>query len=108
LRSTKEVIGYSLRAIDGFVGRVEDFIVETGSDWFIRYMVVETDPLLSDKNVLISPGWIEKISWEDKSVDLNLLKKVIVNSPEYHPRAAVNRDYEDQLYDYYGRPKYWE
>jgi len=38
---------------------------------------------------------------------VNLTKEQIENSPVYDPSAPVNRDYEERLYDYYGRPKYW-
>jgi stress response protein YsnF len=31
----------------------------------------------------------------------------IKNSPEFDPAAPVNRAYEERLFDYYGRPKYW-
>jgi len=48
LRSTAEVRGYYIEAIDGEIGHVEDFIVDDES-WAIRYMVVDTvnsrDPL---------------------------------------------------------------
>jgi len=30
-----------------------------------------------------------------------------MGDPEYHPEA-LNRKYEERLYDYYKRPKYWD
>jgi hypothetical protein len=38
---------------------------------------------------------------------VDLTKEVIEKSPEFDPSAPVNREYEEVLYDYYGRPKYW-
>ena len=35
-------------------------------------------------------------------------RESIRNSPAFDPGAPVNRDYEERLYDYYGRRKYWE
>lgn len=32
----------------------------------------------------------------------------IKSSPEWDPSATFNRDYEERLYDYYGRPVYWQ
>ncbi len=32
------------------------------------------------------------------------LDRTIKNSPEWNPTAAINREYEARLYDYYGRP----
>ena len=34
-------------------------------------------------------------------------RKAIRNSPEWDAARAVNREYEERLYDYYGRPVYW-
>jgi hypothetical protein len=38
---------------------------------------------------------------------IELTRKEIEKSPAYDHTAPVNRGYELQLYDYYGRPKYW-
>jgi len=107
LRSVKEVMGYHIQALDGEVGHVEEFIADD-SKWFIRYMVVDTRNWLPGKKVLIPPDWIERVSWEDRKVSIDLPRELIKNSPEYNPAAPVNRRYEERLYDYYGRPKYWD
>jgi hypothetical protein len=107
LRSVNEVTGYHIQALDGEIGHVEDFIADE-SNWFIRYMVVDTRNWLPGRKVLIPPDWIERVSWKDAKVTFDLPKELIKNSPEYDPAAPVNRQYEDILYDYYGRPKYWE
>jgi hypothetical protein len=106
LRSTEEVIGYHIRAIDSGIGHVEDFVLEDGS-WVIRYLVVATMNWLPGRHVLISPQWIEQISWIDSKVRVDLLADQIKGSPKYDPSAPVNQEYETRLYDYYGRPKCW-
>jgi len=40
-------------------------------------------------------------------VRVDLTVEQIRLGPEYDPSAPVNREYEIQLYDFYGRPKYW-
>ena len=35
-------------------------------------------------------------------------RQAIKNSPEWHATAAINREYEARLCDYYGRPVYWD
>jgi hypothetical protein len=108
LRSVKEVEGYHIQATNGGVGHVEQFIVDD-TDWFIRYMVVDIRTrLIFWKKVLISPEWISRVSWTEVNVFVDLPKKIIKNSPEYNPSAPVNRQFEERLYDYYGRPRYWE
>jgi hypothetical protein len=106
LRSSKEVLVYHIQARDGEVGHIEDFIADDDT-WSIRYIVVDTRNWLPGRKVLISPQWVEKISWAIHKVHIDLLKDNIKNSPEYDPGQPVNREYETMLYDYYGRPKYW-
>lgn len=106
LRSTREVIGYRIHAIDGQIGHVEDFIVND-EDWTIRYLVVDTRNWLPGRSVLISPEWVGDISWDAREVWVDVSKEAIEDSPAYDASAPVNREYEVQMYDYYGRPKYW-
>jgi hypothetical protein len=106
LRSVTEVTGYHIAATDGQIGHAEDFIVEDETWWF-RYIVVDTRNWLPGKKVLVSPQWIRKIDWSEHVVEVDLTREQIEASPPYDPTAAVNRRYEEQLYDFYGRPKYW-
>lgn len=106
LRSTKEVIGYYIEARDGDIGHVEDFIIDVES-WAIRYMVVDTVNWWPGKKVVVAPQWIARVSWAESNVYVDLTRESIKNAPEYDPSAIVNREYENKLYDYYGRPKYW-
>jgi uncharacterized protein YrrD len=106
LRSTRKVTGYHIHATDGEFGHVEDFIVEDSS-WILRYLVVNTRNLLHGKSVLVAPTWVDRVSWAEREVYVDLAQDTIKNSPEFDPAAPVNRAYELRLYDYYGRPKYW-
>lgn len=107
LRSVHEVTGYHVHATDGEIGHVEEFVADD-VNWFIRYMVVDTRNWLPGRKVLVSPDWIGKVSWADKKVYIDLPRDLVKNGPEYDPSAPVNRQYEERLYDYYGRPKYWK
>jgi hypothetical protein len=106
LRSIQELQGYKISVLDGNIGHVEEFIADD-SNWFIRYMVVDTKNWLPGRKVLIAPDWIEQVSWNDSKFYVDLPRELIKDSPEYDPAAPVNRQYEARLYDYYGRPKYW-
>jgi hypothetical protein len=106
LRSSREVIGYHIQAIDDEVGHVEDFLVDDES-WTLRYLVIDTRNWLPGKKVVISPLWVKDIKWEDKKAGVDLTRNSIKNSPEYDPSTPINREYEERLFDYYGRPKYW-
>ncbi len=106
LRSAKEVLGYFLEATDGELGHVEDFVLDL-DHWIIRYLLVKTRNWLPGRRVLISPAWTEAIHWEDRHVRVHLSRQQIEASPEYHGDQPLERSYEAQLHESYGRPKYW-
>ncbi len=97
LRSINEVVTYRIHATDGEVGYVEDFIIDDKT-WAIRYLIVNTRSQRSGKKVLISPALIERLSWADSEIFVNLTRKAIVSAPEYTEKAALKRDYELSRY----------
>jgi uncharacterized protein YrrD len=107
LRSVSEVLGYNIQARDGEIGFLEDFIVEDQA-WNVVYLIVNTGNWLADRKVLVSPQWIERISWPNSTVEVDLKRDTVQHSPELDPNAPINREYETKLYDHYGRHKYWE
>lgn len=106
LRSTDEVMGYHIQATDDAIGHVTDFIVDDET-WQLRYMVVDTSNWWFGKDVLVAPGWIDRVSWSDRKVYVTLTKDTVKDSPAWDPTVPVDRAYEERLYDYYGRPAYW-
>ena len=106
LRSTHAVTGYDVQAIDGELGHIEDFIIDD-DNWSIRYIIVNTGNWWSGKPVLISPHWIERISWTESKVLLNLSRDSIRHSPEYDDNALMTREYEAKLHGHFNRQGYW-
>jgi len=107
LRSTKEVTGYHIKSTDGEVGHVEDFLMDD-DEWLLRYMVVDTRNILPGKKVLVSVDWIEKVSWAESKVYLDVKEEELRGAPEFDYSDPVNRKDEIRLYDFYGRPVYWK
>jgi hypothetical protein len=105
LRSTSDVIGHSIQALDGEIGHVEDFVVDDET-WIVRYLVVDTKNWLPGRRVLIATDWIERISWEDAKVFLSLTRDEIRESPEYS-KEALTREYEENMHRHYNRAGYW-
>lgn len=106
LRSTREVKGYAIRAVDGDVGQVSDFLMDDES-WAIRYLVVDTGGWWSGRRVLIAPLWATAVSWEDKVVEMDLTRDQVRSGPEYDP-GRLSRDDEQRLHQHYKRRGYWE
>jgi hypothetical protein len=107
LRSVRAVIGYRLHVTEGEIGRVEDFLVEDES-WTIRYLIVDTHRWLPGRKVLLSPDWIERISWHRREAVVGLDGEVIERSPEYRDDLPIGREYESALHRHYERLGYWD
>jgi uncharacterized protein YrrD len=106
LRSTQAVTGYDIEALDGEIGHVEDFIIDDET-WAIRYLIVDTHNWWPGKKVLVSPQWIERVSWGERKVFVNLSREIIKQSPEYTEESLLTRDYEIGLHGHYNRKGYW-
>jgi hypothetical protein len=106
LRSTHDVDGHNIQATDGEVGHVEDFIVDDRT-WAIRYLIIDTRNWWPGKKVLVSPRWIERVSWSESKVFVDLSRGTIKQSPEYTEESLLTRDYEVGLHRHYNRHGYW-
>ncbi|MGO9953094.1 MAG: PRC-barrel domain-containing protein [Dissulfurispiraceae bacterium] len=106
LRSTHNVSGYHVQAIDGEIGHVEDFIIDDET-WAIRYLIIDTQNWWPGEKVLVSPKWIERVSWDESKVFVNLTRETIKQSPTYTEESLLTRDYESRLHRHYDRKGYW-
>ncbi len=106
LRSTKAVSGYLVDALDGEIGHVEDFVVDDET-WAIRYLIVKTKNWWPGNKVLISPHWVDKISWDERSVSMDLSRESIKQSAPYSEEGLLTREYETGLHSHYNRKGYW-
>jgi hypothetical protein len=84
LRSTRAVDGYNLQASDGILGHVCDFMMDTNS-WAADQLVIKTGHRISGKEVLISTSKVDRISYEESAVFVNLTQEAVekysVNRP---------------------------
>lgn len=71
LRSTQEVTRYDVQAVDGAIGHLSGFLVDDRS-WAIHNLVVETGHWYAGKKVLVSTERVERISYEESKVFVNL------------------------------------
>jgi hypothetical protein len=106
LRSTDAVKGYSMVAADGEIGHVDGFLTDDEA-WAIRYIEVATRNWWPGKKVLVSPMWINDVSWLDFRVSTGLTREAIQSAPEYLDGMPVSREYENRLCLHYGRTPWW-
>lgn len=102
LRSAAEVLGYKIAASDGDIGHVDDFLFDD-APWEIRYLMVDTRNWLPGRKVLVSPQWIQRVSWTDRAVHVELRRDSVEASPEYDPEHELTPDYDERLRTHYGR-----
>ncbi|WP_069658457.1 PRC-barrel domain-containing protein [Arcticibacter eurypsychrophilus] len=102
LRSTANIKGYNIKASDGEIGDVVDFIFDDSS-WKLVFMVVDTGSWFPGRKVLISPEWVKEINWYTSTVTVNCTVDQVKNSPEYQPSEEISESYEANLQNYYGK-----
>jgi uncharacterized protein YrrD len=106
LRSAKEVSGYVIRATDGDLGHVDDFLVDDVT-WAVRYLVIDTSNWWFGKHVLVAPNWTTGISWADRTVDVRVTRQALRNAPVYDRAKHVDRQWEADYHGHLDQPGYW-
>lgn len=93
----QSVIGFSARATDGDIGKVDDATMEPG----LSYIIVDTGPWIVGRRVMLPAGTIEGIDWDEQKVYLDRTTDQIHDSPEL-TNTLPDQDYRDTLSAYYG------
>jgi hypothetical protein len=107
LRSTQDVMGHHIQTADDEFGHVVDFLIDDET-WAIRYLIIDTTKWWQEgRKVLIAPQWIERISWPESKVFINLSSDAIKEAPQYTDEFMLTRDYETILHIHYHRKGYW-
>ena len=107
LLNTQKICGHKLAASDGDIGHVKDFYFDEKT-WALRYLVADTGTWLTSRQVLLSPYAFGSCDQDGKILHINLTRKQIENSPSIDVDRPVSRQYEENYYNYYGWPVYWQ
>ena len=106
LHRIDKLIGMSIGASDGEIGKVNDVYFDD-HQWAVRYLVIETGGWLGDRKVLISPFAIESVDTGLGIINVNLSRERIKGSPPIDTDKPVSRQHEMEMFGYYGYPGYW-
>ncbi|KPF45415.1 hypothetical protein IP80_16755, partial [beta proteobacterium AAP65] len=106
LRSCQAVVGYATLASDGEIGHVQGLLVDEDS-WAIRYLVVSTGNWWQGHEVLVAPQWIQRVSWAEHSVAVDLTREALKQAPWYDPASPLSREMEVAVFKHHGRAGYW-
>jgi hypothetical protein len=65
--------------------------------WVIQHLVVDAGHWLIGKQLLISPGQIKRISWDESKVFLDLTKAAVLGSPVFNPAAFGIKEHDPRI-----------
>lgn len=101
LRSTNEVGGYHIKTLDGQIGMVTEFILDT-RDWSIPYLVIDTHTWMPfGKKVVVPTSLLDSVSWVERTVEVELTTKQVAKAPEYDFKLFNSHKYQKALDAYY-------
>lgn len=82
LKPASQLLGFAVNALDGEIGKLEDFMI-CDTDFAIRYLVVTLN--YSGERFLLSPWWVERADWESRTMFLGFtLKEICESSHDAH------------------------
>ena len=94
-----ELIGFSVEAIDGGIGKIDEATEETGR----AHLIVDTGPWIFGKKVMLPAGVVDRVDLDTETVYVNRSKDEIKNAPEFEPeRHRDDDEYRSRLGGYYG------
>ncbi|HUA97565.1 MAG TPA: PRC-barrel domain-containing protein [Terracidiphilus sp.] len=70
LRSARHILGYTVWAIDGDLGRLEGLVLDEAR-WHLSYLDVKAGAWQRERRILVPTGWVESISWPGFRIYLN-------------------------------------
>lgn len=107
LRSVNSLLGYSILATDGEIGRVDDLFFDDET-WGTAYLIAQMRTLLKVRKVLLPPTALGQPDRESSgSFPVAYTKEQVAQSPEIDLDLPVSRQRQLDLYTYLGWTPYW-
>jgi hypothetical protein len=97
MRSGIDLTGFSIEAIDGSIGKIDDATYDVGSS----YVVVDTGPWILGKKVMLPAAVIQGVDLDSETVQVDRTKDEIKNSPEFDEDLYRSDEYRSRLGSYY-------
>lgn len=84
LHSSREVTGYHVKATDGSIGHVDDFLVDE-TNWVIEFLRLDPSNFIGGKAILVPRQALREVRWPDRTIDVALTTGEVRTISEYHP-----------------------
>jgi len=80
LDSIRKTSGYHIRARNGEIGHVDDFLIGQDS-WRIRYLLVDTSNWIGGRSVIVSSDVVERVDQAGGEIHVAADRDAIANAP---------------------------
>ena len=107
LHDLESLIGSSVIATDGEMGRVRNFLFEDQL-WTIRYLVVDVGSWVARRAVVLAISAVDLPDWARRSFHVHLTREQVRHSPDVNTQKPVSRQQEVAMKAHFGWPAYWE
>jgi hypothetical protein len=93
-----ELVGFSVEATDGGIGKIDEGTEEMGR----THLIVDTGPWIFGKKVMLPAGVVDRVDLDTETVFVRYSKEQIKNSPEFEPDTSRDDEaYRERLGGYY-------
>ena len=93
-----ELVGFSVEATDGGIGKIDEGTEEMGR----THLIVDTGPWIFGKKVMLPAGVVDRVDLDTETVFVRYSKEQIKNSPEFEPdKSRDDEAYRERLGGYY-------
>jgi hypothetical protein len=92
-----DVHGIDIKATDGAIGSVDDFLF-SDDDWIVRWAVIDIGNWLPSRQVLLPPNRLMLPEANSDSISVSLSREQVENSPKIDRDPPVSRQQEARIY----------
>jgi hypothetical protein len=106
LWSVKRMRGFSIRALDGVSGVVDECLFDD-RHWTVRYAVVNIGGWLMNELVLLPVTALRALDWEARTLKVTLIRQQVMECPDITSDQPVSRQIAEGRLTLDGHPAYW-
>lgn len=106
MHDLKDLIGSSVTATDGEMGKVRDFLFDDHS-WLVSYFVVDVGTWFKRRDVVLPVASAEHLDWTEKVFRVRMTREQGRHSPDIDTEKPVSRQQEIAMKEYWGKMAYW-
>jgi hypothetical protein len=106
LHCVNHTYGFSIRALDGAIGEVHEFLFDDRL-WTLRYLVVQLGDWIDGRFVLIPAGMLLGLDSTARAIEVALTRQQLANSPDISIDQPVSRQIARSRFRVDYTPTYW-